>query len=61
MEGGSGVNIGRQPETEASQMTKFTSAVAAGMLAAVAMTSTAALAATPKDTIVIATSIDDIV
>lgn len=42
-------------------MTKFTSAFAAGMLAAVAMTSTAALAATPKDTLVIATSIDDIV
>lgn len=42
-------------------MTKFTSAFAAGMLAAVAMTSTAALAATPKDTLVVATSIDDIV
>jgi len=42
-------------------MTKFTSAFAASMLAAVAMTSTAALAATPKDTLVIATSIDDIV
>src|SRR3546814_3657359 len=42
-------------------MTKFTSAFAAGLLAAVAMTPAAALAATPKDTLVIATSIDDIV
>ena len=42
-------------------MTKFTSAFAAGMLAAVAMTSTAALAATPKDTLVVAAAIDDIV
>ncbi len=52
---------GRRSEQEASQMTKFTSAFAAGMLAVVAMTSTAALAATPKDTLVIATTIDDIV
>ncbi len=42
-------------------MTKFTSAFAAGMLAVVTMTSTAALAATPKDTLVVATTIDDIV
>jgi len=42
-------------------MTKFTSAFAAGMLAVVTMTSTAALSATPKDTLVVATTIDDIV
>ncbi len=41
-------------------MMKFTSAFAAGLLAA-SLTATAALAATPKDTLVVAAAIDDIV
>ena len=42
-------------------MTRMTSALAAGLLAVVGLTATASLAATPKDTLVIANRIDDIV
>ena len=42
-------------------MSKFTSAWALGLLAAASFTAPAAYAETPKDTLVIAAAIDDIV